>query len=423
MHDKFGPIVRVNPNELSLRDPKDFERVYTVRSRYTKDPLFYRTMGVLKGFESTIHEKINILHDRVEEELDKTGFVPIQGLLHALMIDIVSQYTLPDCMDMLAQTPYATEYASNLLNQAGFIWVMMISDWVFHVVQAILATYSKVFKSRSEFDKLMKKCTLVVDRYMDSTSPWQIPVKGKNDPGRRSLVETILSNDPRSEADVSTIERDVLIDEIYSFNLAAAFNFGTGMSITLFHILSNSRILQQLHSELLEAFPGTEDPITHCTVAKLPYLTACLQEGNRLSYGPIGRLPRIVPKGGETFQGYYVPAGYTVGTWSYVQHHNPEIWGGDHNSFNPNRWLDPERARFMSKHLVTFGRDHRHCIGKELASTTMYLFLANFIRRFPDLKVHGDYPADDLNDNFATVIPRDAERLTLRAPMPVRSPS
>lgn len=184
MHERFGPIIRVNPNELSLRDPKDFEKIYTIRSRYTKDPMFYRTMGVLKGmfgamdnerhrnlrqpcvgyfsktsvaaFESTIHEKVKILCGRVDEELDKTGSVPIQGLLHALMIDVVSEYTLPDCMNMLAQTPYATEYASDLLNQAGFIWVMMISDSIFHVVQAILAVYSRVFNSRSEFDKLME---------------------------------------------------------------------------------------------------------------------------------------------------------------------------------------------------------------------------------------------------------------------------
>ncbi|ROV91845.1 hypothetical protein VMCG_09205 [Cytospora schulzeri] len=392
MHERFGPIVRVNPNELSLRDPKDFERVYTIRSRYTKDPLFYRTMGVLKGmfgatdnethrnlrqpwvgyfsktsvagFESTIQEEVNILCRKVEEELDKTGLVPIQGLLHALMIDIVSEYTLPDCMDMLAQTPYATEYASNLLNQASFIWLMMVSDWTYHVVQAILALYSRVFSSRSEFDKLMEKCTLVVEKYLGDASPCQLP-ENKKDSGRRPLVESIISNVSSGEVNASIAQKDVLVDELYSFNLAAAFNFGTGMSITLYHILSHNQILQRLYFELFEAFPGTDDRITHSAVAKLPYLRACLQEGNRLSYGPIGRLPRIVPKGGETFQGYHVPAGCTVGTWSYVQHHNSDIWGDDHNVFNPDRWLDPERARYMSRYLVTFGRDHRHCIGKE----------------------------------------------------------
>lgn len=184
MHEKYGPVVRVNPNEVSLRDPKDFEKVYTVRSRYTKDPFFYRTMGVLKGMfgavdnethrhlrqpwtvhfsrasilglESTIIEKVDMLCKRAVEELAEGGVIPIQGLLHALMIDVVSEYTLPESMNMLAERPYATQYASNLLNQAGFIWVMMINDWAYHVVQAVLVLYNRVFKSRSEFDKLLE---------------------------------------------------------------------------------------------------------------------------------------------------------------------------------------------------------------------------------------------------------------------------
>lgn len=184
MHDKFGPIVRVNPNEVSLRDPRDFEKVYTIRSKYTKDPLFYRTMGVLKGMfgafdnelhrarrqpwvqhfsktavaglGSTIEDKVATLCRRAEEELESTGVIPIQGLLHALMIDIVSEYTLPNSMDMLSHRPYATVYASDLLNQAGFIWIMMINDCLYHVVQGTLTIFSKVFNSRSQFDRLLE---------------------------------------------------------------------------------------------------------------------------------------------------------------------------------------------------------------------------------------------------------------------------
>lgn len=184
MHEKFGPVVRVNPNEVSLRDPKDFEKVYTIRSKYTKDPLFYRTMGVLKGMfgcfdnelhrarrqpwvahfskpavaglASTMEEKVATLCRRAEEELETTGVIPIQGLLHALMIDIVSEYTLPSSMDMLSHRPYATVYASDLLNQAGFIWMMMINDFLYHVVQGILTIFSMVFNSRSEFDRLLE---------------------------------------------------------------------------------------------------------------------------------------------------------------------------------------------------------------------------------------------------------------------------
>ncbi|KAK2020744.1 cytochrome P450, partial [Colletotrichum zoysiae] len=93
--------------------------------------------------------------------------------------------------------------------------------------------------------------------------------------------------------------------------------------------------------------------------------SACVKEGLRLGYGPIGRLPRVVPRDGAYFQGFRIPPGAIVGVSCYVQHHNPEIWGEDHENFSPERWLDPERAKSFDKHLLTFGKDSRQCIGKE----------------------------------------------------------
>lgn len=37
--------------------------------------------------------------------------------------------------------------------------------------------------------------------------------------------------------------------------------------------------------------------------------TGVVREGVRLSYGVIGRLPRVVPDPGAEFNGYFLPAG------------------------------------------------------------------------------------------------------------------
>ena len=67
--------------------------------------------------------------------------------------------------------------------------------------------------------------------------------------------------------------------------------------------------------------------VSHFEAEKLPYLvriqphcliyrsllttrqSACIKEGLRLGYGPIGRLPRVVPEPGAVFQGRTIPAG------------------------------------------------------------------------------------------------------------------
>ncbi|EGY18686.1 benzoate 4-monooxygenase cytochrome P450 [Verticillium dahliae VdLs.17] len=316
MHDQFGPIVRVSPNELSLRDPKDCETIYATHSKYTKDSTFYQTMGVrhgmfgaesnldhrqlrapwrqfftnpsIKKLDGMIQSKVELLCQRLDQQLRQTGSAPVQDLLHSLSSDIVSHaFAVDTCLrqqDVSSACPEPKSLA--------------------HIMTAA---------------------------YLSREAPAQ-----------------------------TTITREVLIDELHSLMVAGTFNTGTIASTTLFHVLTNDSVRRRVIDEL----KTVQNKMTHAELEKLPYLSACVKEGFRLGYGPIGRLPRVVPEPGAFFQGYWIPAGSVVGVSSYVQHHNPDIWGHDHDDFNPNRWLDPTRAKHLNKYLLTFGKDARRCIGQ-----------------------------------------------------------
>lgn len=184
MHREFGPIVRISPNEVSLSDPTAFEKIYNIRSKYTKDPVFYRTMGIhygmfgaydnahhrelrqpwneffsksaISGLREMILGKVNLMCQKAEEELENTGSAPIQGLLHALMIDVVSEHTIPECRNMLQRRPYAINYASNVLRKAGGIWLMTINDFVYNVANLLLGVIGRIPFMASEYDELMQ---------------------------------------------------------------------------------------------------------------------------------------------------------------------------------------------------------------------------------------------------------------------------
>lgn len=90
--------------------------------------------------------------------------------------------------------------------------------------------------------------------------------------------------------------------------------------------------------------------------------TAVIKEALRLSFGVPGRLPRVVPEPGATFNGYFVPPGTIVGMSSWLMHRNPEIFPNSLN-FDPERWLDPQNFRRLDRHMVPFGRGSRQCVG------------------------------------------------------------
>lgn len=68
------------------------------------------------------------------------------------------------------------------------------------------------------------------------------------------------------------------------------------LSVITFHLLSNPAILEKLRQELEEAIPDPEKLVPVEKLEQLPYLTACIQEGLRLSYGVSTRLARISPE-------------------------------------------------------------------------------------------------------------------------------
>lgn len=65
------------------------------------------------------------------------------------------------------------------------------------------------------------------------------------------------------------------------------------MTVLTYHILANPAILRKLKLELQAAIPDPDINMEHAALEKLPYLTAVIKEGIRLSYGSTARLPRV----------------------------------------------------------------------------------------------------------------------------------
>jgi cytochrome P450 len=97
----------------------------------------------------------------------------------------------------------------------------------------------------------------------------------------------------------------------------------------------------------------------------LPYLSAVVKEGLRLSMANPTRLPHVVPSAGWTFKNTQFPPGAIVGCSAYELHLNPDIFP-DPRSFRPERWL--VMSSDMNKYWFAFGAGSRACIARNLAT-------------------------------------------------------
>ena len=55
-------------------------------------------------------------------------------------------------------------------------------------------------------------------------------------------------------------------------------------------------------------------------------------------------IERLVPSGGISIHGYYLPGGTNIAMSAYAVHRNTSIYGADANRFRPERWLDADPA-------------------------------------------------------------------------------
>lgn len=179
---------------------------------------------------------------------------------------------------------------------------------------------------------------------------------------RKTIFHQLLDPDATEGHVVPDVED--LTDEAFTILTAAADTTGNAMTITSYHVISNPEIYHTLTTELEKAFPHSISKLNYATLEKLPYLTAVIKEGLRLSFGVPGRLPRMVETQDVVLNGYTIPRGTIVGMSSWMMHRDPKVFP-DPNTFRPERWLDPAMAAKLEKSFVAFGRGSRQCIGMQ----------------------------------------------------------
>lgn len=144
----------------------------------------------------------------------------------------------------------------------------------------------------------------------------------------------------------------------------------SSLRLMLFHVYTNSEILGRLRQELASAAAVSKDTEGQQiprlkALEQLPYLTAVLMEGIRLSPAIATRMGRVAPDRDIVYDKWTIPAGTPVGMTTFVLHTDESSYPEPHR-FNPDRWMEPNpwaAGQQSGRVFAPFSKGTRNCLG------------------------------------------------------------
>ncbi|KAF2655000.1 cytochrome P450 [Lophiostoma macrostomum CBS 122681] len=409
LHEEYGPVVRVSPNELSFVSVEAREEIYGHRKAglMEKSPIFLGAVGNVGG-QTGVSLALNAEHGRQRRALGylftNSALLQHESILQlhikklvAILkqrssegqpVDASSWYTYL-AFDVMGDLCFAEPFGC--LDQAS------ATEWSTSVINVfIAATWTQAIRRISGVGTWLEKC-LIKLLVPEKAAKWRdIHLKNSREKTTRRLADSGRDHKDFMYQILTSESKKTLSQTEIVLNMALFISAGTDTTATAltgwtYFVCTHPDVYSRLVDEIRGAIT-TADDIKWEYVKNLKYLEATVHEALRLFPPSPASQQRIVPRGGATIDGYYIPAGMTVAvppwasTRSRLNFHKPD-------QFRPERWLG-KNEDFANDRLsasVPFGNGPRVCIGRNLAYLEMRLIVAHLLWHF-DLELdRGEY--------------------------------
>ncbi|KAI0179448.1 benzoate 4-monooxygenase cytochrome P450 [Hypoxylon sp. FL1284] len=403
LHRKYGPVVRVAPNELSFNTGQSWKDIYGFRQGHKlfiksefydggsfadqahsivseRDPREHRQMRKylanafsersLADQESLISEIVDQLIVQIGGERGEKGLNMVQWF-NMLTFDIIGSLAFGETFKGV-ETGHTHK------------WISLVTG---ALMQGALADAMKRFPLVAEvFKRLVpgKIEKLIQDtKIHEGYSLNLIKKRLANNTPRKDFISGILES--RDSDEISDIQ---LAAHTSDFITAGSETAATALACITYYLLRRPEASDRLQKEIRQSFQSYES-INNASTTPLKYLSAVILEGMRI-YPPLPfGLPRVVPEPGDVVDGHFLPGGTIVSTnpvaacLSETNFKDPEL-------FRPERWLETNKHDNLDA-SQPFSMGARICLGQSLAWMEMRTTLA---------KMHYSYDFELLNKDM-----------------------
>ncbi|KAF4556516.1 Cytochrome P450-like protein 48 [Elsinoe fawcettii] len=402
--DKYGPIIRIGPNDLVTSDPELLSRMSSVRSPYSRSDFYSGTQFDLElnhVFSERDEERHLDLRRRLSPGYSGKENPSLEASVSNRIIDLL------DLIDKQYTSSGASLKPFEFSKTAQFFTLDVISDIAFgepigflsknkdingycHVVEEALPAFewAAVLPLINQIARLPYINKLVMPTAEDKTGVGMIMGFAKRAVALRFGEKKIARQDMmQAFLNHGLTQREAETEGALQI-MAGSDTTVTALRATVLFIITNPSIYTRLRTELDRALSTnnlTLPVVADAEAKSLPYLLACIRESLRIWPPSFGPMAKVVPPGGDTINGVFVPGGTRIGhsTWAVLR--DKKVFGDDADVYRPERWLDAEgeklQAMTRSADLL-FGAGRYQCLGKTVAFLELRKCLATLFASY-----------------------------------------
>lgn len=295
LHQRYGPIVRITPDEVHLADADNYDKIYYIGTKYWKSPNYYNALCVphssfgstpneihrirrgalnpmfsrqrVLELEGIVQEKANKVCWRMQAGVDQGKPVDLHHAFRAVSVDVISDFAFDGCYDFLDQDDIGATFFEMSRGIGPALWVFQ----QFPSLQSVALTTppwlaSFLSKPLGYITSMQMECVRQIQGVKEK-------MKAGKDLGRHTIFTTLLTPEDKPDGYVVPTTWQ-LKDEAYSVLAAASETTGGAMTVASFHVLNNPRIYKKLVAELESRFPNQMSDLPFLELEKLPYLVS-----------------------------------------------------------------------------------------------------------------------------------------------------
>ncbi|OCL09616.1 putative RNA polymerase II mediator complex component Srb8 [Glonium stellatum] len=435
-HEMYGGIIRLAPNELSFAQEQAWKDIYSYRPGHKetkKDPVWYIAPNSMpQNIVTTTDRKVRArMRKLLSPSFNEQSLLKQQPVLEAY-----AEILMNRLKDLTAASEAKGEgVVVNMLDWVNFFTVDVIGDLAlgesFNCLQG--SAYHPWVRTLHNFLKGMVYASVarffpLTESLLQAMLPRQVLEKQKVhiDFTNEKILQRLESKADRPDFitpflnEMNSHTEKMSLGEIQStfaiVLVAGSETTATSLCGTLFELAKNPLVQEKLYLALRSRFQS-EAEITAEATKGIPYLDAVINEALRLCFAIPGGLPRVVPEGGDTYVGEFVPGGTSISIRPYVVLRSNKYFTKP-NDYVPERWLPAEErpAQFAADNLAVsqpFSVGPTNCLGKPLAWAEMRLLIARVIW-FYDISMVKERPFDWDSQRIIMVVEKNPLWLKLK---------